>query len=130
MLQTAMASNQCNKPKKTCTKLNVGVPIFILFQWYRYYMMNGIEIMRLLVVGPSTWLLPLCRIWVIKFSPKKMSWFEFAFLDSYFMLNAKEIHKIRKGNSISNEIIVIVSDIHSVTYSPDVKTLYQCCCVS
>ena len=39
---------------------------------------------------------------------------------SFFRLNAKEIHKI---HIILNEITVFVSDIHSVTYSPDVKTL-------
>ena len=59
-----------------------------------------------------------------------MQWFEFAFIDSFFMLKAKEIHKIFNGLIILNEITVSVSDIHSVTHSTDVKTLYQCCCVS
>ena len=49
-----MTSSQCNQPKKTFIKLNVSVPMFILFHWYRYYMMNGIEILRLLVAGPTT----------------------------------------------------------------------------
>ena len=29
-----------------------------------------------------------------------------------------------------SEITVFASDIHSVTHSPDVKTIYQCCCIS
>ena len=31
---------------------------------------------------------------------------------------------------ILSEITVFASDIHSVTHSPDVKTIYQCCCIS
>ena len=66
----------------------------------------------------------------LKFSLKMLQWFEFAFIDSFFMLKAKEIHKIFKGHIILNEITVSVSDIHSVTHSTNVKTLYQCCRVS
>ena len=124
MLQTAMVSIQCNKPKKAVQNPMSVFQLFILFQWYRYYMNEpdwNIEHARGRTDNNNYY--HNAEFYSSNLAQEWCNDSKWPSLIHFSCSRRKKFTKITKNNSVC----FWYTFCHD---SPDVKTIYQCCCIS